>query len=461
MEKELIQLFGAVKKAADAAAASTACEVEESQCLDAFKMPKKFPVNYEILVATQVGKHLRVLTKHPRKKIQTFAMDIVEIWKAIIIKGISPKKKVNLEKTHWNGTSNSGKGNTKDSTMEKELIQLYEAVTKAANAAATSATGEVEENRCLDVLKLLKKFPVNYQILTSTQVLKPEKTDGNGTPSSEQADSNGTVSAENVEVEKVGKTRVKRLKLKKTVVDIAKAEKTDRNIEPSTSENVKEKDCNVVTSEKTVSVANIAKNEEKQVSGILKKGSSSSPDSPLKQENMIKTNDEKRDKMREILHEAFSRVSGEADEAIKDQVKTCDPIRVSVAVESMLFRNWGHLNGARKIKYRSLMFNVKDPKNPDFRRRVLVGEYSPERLASMKTAEMASDKRKKENETIKRKALFECERGQKPKATTDQFKCGKCGKRESIFHQMQTRSADEPMTTYVTCVSCNHHWKFC
>jgi DNA-directed RNA polymerase subunit M/transcription elongation factor TFIIS len=31
-------------------------------------------------------------------------------------------------------------------------------------------------------------------------------------------------------------------------------------------------------------------------------------------------------------------------------------------------------------------------------------------------------------------------------AETDQFRCGKCGKRKATYYQMQTRSADEPMT---------------
>lgn len=31
-------------------------------------------------------------------------------------------------------------------------------------------------------------------------------------------------------------------------------------------------------------------------------------------------------------------------------------------------------------------------------------------------------------------------------AETDQFKCGKCGHRKTTYYQMQTRSADEPMT---------------
>ncbi|PSS33244.1 Transcription elongation factor TFIIS like [Actinidia chinensis var. chinensis] len=107
------------------------------------------------------------------------------------------------------------------------------------------------------------------------------------------------------------------------------------------------------------------------------------------------------------------------------------------------------------------MFNIRDTKNPDFRRKVLLGHVKPERILEMSTPEMVSDQRQLENEKIKKRALFECERAGAPKATTDQFKCSKCGKKETAYHQMQTRSADEPMTTFVTCVTCGKNWKFC
>ena len=47
----------------------------------------------------------------------------------------------------------------------------------------------------------------------------------------------------------------------------------------------------------------------------------------------------------------------------------------------------------------------------------------------------------------------------KIKASTDKFKCGKCKKKECTYYQLQTRSADEPMTTFVTCIYCGNHWK--
>ena len=39
------------------------------------------------------------------------------------------------------------------------------------------------------------------------------------------------------------------------------------------------------------------------------------------------------------------------------------------------------------------------------------------------------------------------------------FVCRKCKSRKTTYYQLQTRSADEPMTTYVTCIGCGNKWK--
>ena len=44
-------------------------------------------------------------------------------------------------------------------------------------------------------------------------------------------------------------------------------------------------------------------------------------------------------------------------------------------------------------------------------------------------------------------------------AATDTFKCRKCTSTECTYYQMQTRSADEPMTTFVSCINCGNRWK--
>jgi transcription elongation factor S-II len=42
---------------------------------------------------------------------------------------------------------------------------------------------------------------------------------------------------------------------------------------------------------------------------------------------------------------------------------------------------------------------------------------------------------------------------------TDHFLCGRCHKRECTYYEMQTRSADEPMTIFITCLNCGKHWR--
>ena len=39
------------------------------------------------------------------------------------------------------------------------------------------------------------------------------------------------------------------------------------------------------------------------------------------------------------------------------------------------------------------------------------------------------------------------------------FRCGKCKSYKTTYYEMQTRSADEPMTVFITCHACNNRWK--
>ena len=41
-----------------------------------------------------------------------------------------------------------------------------------------------------------------------------------------------------------------------------------------------------------------------------------------------------------------------------------------------------------------------------------------------------------------------------------EFKCRRCKQNNCSYYQLQTRSADEPMTTFVSCHSCGNRWKF-
>ncbi len=41
------------------------------------------------------------------------------------------------------------------------------------------------------------------------------------------------------------------------------------------------------------------------------------------------------------------------------------------------------------------------------------------------------------------------------------IECGKCHSKKTYSYQIQTRSADEPSTTFAQCVECGIKWKYC
>jgi transcription elongation factor S-II len=42
---------------------------------------------------------------------------------------------------------------------------------------------------------------------------------------------------------------------------------------------------------------------------------------------------------------------------------------------------------------------------------------------------------------------------------TDRFRCSGCKKKMCSYYELQTRSADEPMTIFIRCLNCGKQWK--
>jgi transcription elongation factor S-II len=89
--------------------------------------------------------------------------------------------------------------------------------------------------------------------------------------------------------------------------------------------------------------------------------------------------------------------------------------------------------------------------------RILDGEFTLYELPSMTSYEMFPEKwfELRNKQLQREQKILE---GNKSRAT-DQFKCRRCGKRECTYYELQTRSADEPMTIFVTCLNCGKEWR--
>jgi transcription elongation factor S-II len=173
------------------------------------------------------------------------------------------------------------------------------------------------------------------------------------------------------------------------------------------------------------------------------------------------TGDTVRDKVRTNLVTALHRAISEGADLSDAPSGSKAAIDIGVSIELALYAGHNGVSAGYKAKFRQLHFNLKDDKNPDLRRRVLEGIIAPDVLISLTPEELASDAKREENDRIREKKLFDAAPSSVKLATTDQFQCGKCKKRQTTYYQMQTRSADEPMTTFVRCVNCGNAWKFC
>jgi len=130
-------------------------------------------------------------------------------------------------------------------------------------------------------------------------------------------------------------------------------------------------------------------------------------------------------------------------------------------IEDAIFENFGDTGMKYKNCVRSRVFNLKDTKNPMLSHNVMCGLISSEKLATMTSEEMASSEMKTLREEFTKEGIKDHQMAKTGGTNTSLFKCGRCGKSDCSYNQLQTRSADEPMTTFVFCNNCGHRWKFC
>nr|XP_019948106.1 PREDICTED: transcription elongation factor A protein 3 isoform X7 [Paralichthys olivaceus] len=168
----------------------------------------------------------------------------------------------------------------------------------------------------------------------------------------------------------------------------------------------------------------------------------------------LSTGDSVRDKCIEMLAAALR-----TDNDYKDFGANCDSM--AVEIEDHIYQEIKATDMKYKNRVRSRISNLKDPKNPGLRKNVLARNIELSRIATMSAEEMASDELKQLRNVLTQEAIREHQMAKTGGTTTDLLQCGKCRKKNCTYNQVQTRSADEPMTTFVLCNECGNRWKFC
>ncbi|TKR93785.1 hypothetical protein L596_008180 [Steinernema carpocapsae] len=290
----------------------------------------------------------------------------------------------------------------KPSKLENEVLDISKKLQQIMD-------GKKDNGNVIDMLEALGKLPVTIEILTSTRVgmtindLRKKTSD-----------------------DKVSKRAKVLLKEWKGLLNSGNSTSNGKSSKPDKPE------------------------KEKEIAKPMNNASSSSAPVPFPSRTSNK--DEMRQKWITMIANALR--------ATELPDSTLDPEDLASQLEDALY-DIHKGNDKYKAAMRSRVFNLRDKKNPALRENFLTGVVTPERFAKMTSEEMASAEMKEQREKFTKQAISEHQMAVTEGTPSDMFKCGKCGKTNTTYSQMQTRSADEPMTTFVFCRTCGNRWKFC
>ena len=157
---------------------------------------------------------------------------------------------------------------------------------------------------------------------------------------------------------------------------------------------------------------------------------------------------------KEIKKYIFSKVQ---DNKIANNIeKSIFNFSIKKAIEMKVVRKWDneyfviiYMN-----KFKMIFHNLK---NDIIVEKLKQNVIKPHEVSFMTHVELLPEKWKQEIQD--KKLRLENKFFPKIEASTDNFTCGKCKSKACTYYQLQTRSADEPMTTFVTCTQCGNRWK--
>lgn len=157
-----------------------------------------------------------------------------------------------------------------------------------------------------------------------------------------------------------------------------------------------------------------------------------------------------RDNIVGLLYNGLAYRSREAEDNV---------LQRAIEVEHAAYKHFNGETKDYKEKMRSLFQNLKVKANEKLRLNVMTGTISAERFITMSSKELQSEEQRKVDEVLEKENMRTAQAGMPEKSVSDSLECGRCKKKKVAYTQAQTRSADEPMTTFCECLHCGKRWK--
>lgn len=317
--------------------------------------------------------------------------------------------------------------------------------------------------RALELLKSLESIPMTLDVLQKTHI--------------GMAVNKLRKSVDNSEISSLSKSMVKKWKkifvssssstsnstsASSTTTTSTTTTSSNNNTNPSSNNNANSSSINNNESNASSLIANNSastnnlQNQEHHSNQQLAPPEKAKRPAPIQTEVPVTTS-EVRLKCRQLLTEALRKPL--AKELMQEPF--LEEEILAGRIEECIYQEFKQTDMKYKNRVRSRVSNLGDPKNPYLRLNVLRGDLAPEKIAKMTADEMASDELKKEREKYTKEAINDHQMTLTSGTKTSEIKCPACKKYNVTYNQVQTRSADEPMTTFCYCNECGKRWKFC
>ena len=128
----------------------------------------------------------------------------------------------------------------------------------------------------------------------------------------------------------------------------------------------------------------------------------------------------------------------------------------AILIEAGAYNHFKNANEEYKLHLKQINFHLKT--NLMLRESVALGKIDPAKMATMNADDLVSEEMKAEAARI----AHEVTEARKPvqlEANCSTENCRKCHGKNIHVREAQTRSSDEPMTQFFTCLDCKMKWK--